>query len=104
MDELLAMVKWFASPFDPEGYVTCDGRLMQIMQNQALYSLLGNTHGGDGRTTFALPDMRPEETTYEIVEVDGKPTVKVTKTKRAFHPGEVRPMICVQGLYPQRQY
>ena len=44
--------------FAPKGWATCNGQLMPINQNQALFSLLGTTYGGDGRTTFALPDLR----------------------------------------------
>jgi microcystin-dependent protein len=44
--------------FAPSGWATCDGQLLAINQNQPLFSLLGTTYGGDGRTTFALPDLR----------------------------------------------
>ncbi len=44
--------------FAPRGWAQCDGQLLQISQNQALFALLGTTFGGDGRTTFGLPDMR----------------------------------------------
>jgi microcystin-dependent protein len=44
--------------FAPKGYATCNGQLLQINQNQALFSLLGTTYGGDGRTTFALPNLQ----------------------------------------------
>lgn len=44
--------------FAPRGWATCDGQLLPIAQNTALFSLLGTTFGGDGRTTFALPDLR----------------------------------------------
>ena len=44
--------------FAPRGWAFCDGQLLAINQNQSLYSLLGTTYGGDGRTTFALPDLR----------------------------------------------
>jgi len=44
--------------FAPKGFAFCDGRLLGIAQNQALFSLLGTTYGGDGVTTFALPDLR----------------------------------------------
>ncbi len=52
--------------------VPADGRSLPIVQNQALFSLLGTTYGGDGRTTFALPDLRsaaPNNTTYTICTV-----------------------------------
>jgi microcystin-dependent protein len=48
----------FGFPFAPQGHAFCDGQLLNIVQNQALYSLVGNSYGGDGRTTFALPDLR----------------------------------------------
>jgi microcystin-dependent protein len=44
--------------FAPRGWAFCDGQILPINQNQSLYSLLGTTYGGDGRTSFALPDMR----------------------------------------------
>jgi microcystin-dependent protein len=44
--------------FSPVGYAECNGQLLQISQNTALFSLLGTTYGGDGKTTFALPDLR----------------------------------------------
>jgi len=44
--------------FAPRGWMACQGQLMSISQNTALFSLLGTTYGGDGRTTFALPDLR----------------------------------------------
>jgi microcystin-dependent protein len=48
----------FAFSFAPQGWALCNGQLLPIAQNQALFSLLGTTYGGDGRTTFALPDLR----------------------------------------------
>lgn len=48
----------FAFGFTPRGYAACAGQLLAINQNQALFSLLGTTYGGDGQTTFALPDLR----------------------------------------------
>jgi microcystin-dependent protein len=51
--------------FAPRGWAFCDGQLLPINQNQALYSLLGTTYGGDGRTDFALPDMRGRSPMHE---------------------------------------
>ena len=48
----------FAGTFAPRNYASCDGQLVAISQNDALFSLLGTTYGGDGMTTFALPDLR----------------------------------------------
>ena len=51
-------IRMFAGNFAPRGWALCDGQLLAISQNDALFSLLGTIYGGDGRTTFALPDMR----------------------------------------------
>jgi microcystin-dependent protein len=51
-------VQIFAGNYAPTGWALCDGQLMAIAQNTALFSLLGNTYGGDGISTFALPDLR----------------------------------------------
>ena len=58
MDEYLGIVKLFAGSFAPNGWAFCDGRLLAISSNSALYSILGTTYGGDGTTTFGLPDLR----------------------------------------------
>jgi microcystin-dependent protein len=54
----LAEMRLISFNFAPKGWALCNGQLMQINQNQALFSLLGTTYGGDGRVTFALPDVR----------------------------------------------
>ncbi|MFQ5570555.1 MAG: phage tail protein, partial [Rhodothermales bacterium] len=56
-DPFLGEIIMFGGYFAPRGWAFCNGQLFQITQNQALYSLLGTTFGGDGRTTFALPDL-----------------------------------------------
>ena len=53
----VAEIRMFAGNFAPTGWATCDGQLMPISQNTALFSLLGTFYGGDGKSTFALPDM-----------------------------------------------
>jgi len=57
-EPFLAEIHIFGFNFPPRGWATCDGQVLPINQNQSLYSLLGTTYGGDGRTTFALPDLR----------------------------------------------
>lgn len=57
-DPVLGEIRMFAGTFTPRGWADCDGRLLPIAQNTALFSLLGTTYGGDGRDTFALPDLR----------------------------------------------
>ena len=57
-DPYLSELKIFSCNFAPRGWAMCNGQFLQINQNQALFSLLGTTYGGNGQTTFALPDLR----------------------------------------------
>lgn len=54
----LSEIQWVSFNFAPKGWALCNGQLLPINQNQALFSLLGTTYGGDGRVNFALPDLR----------------------------------------------
>jgi len=56
-DPYLGEIRVFSFNFAPQGWAQCNGQLIPISQNQALFSILGNTYGGDGRTTFALPNL-----------------------------------------------
>lgn len=58
MEAFIGSIILFAGNFAPRGWAFCDGRLLAIAQNTALFSILGTTYGGDGITTFALPDLR----------------------------------------------
>lgn len=83
-DELMGVIKVFAGNFPPRGYMFCNGALLSISQNTALFSILGTTYGGDGISTFALPNLNGRfpigtgnSTTgqsYELGEEDGTPT------------------------------
>ena len=57
-DQFVGEIRMFAGNFAPTGWALCNGQLMPISQNTALFSLLGTTYGGDGRTTFALPNLQ----------------------------------------------
>jgi microcystin-dependent protein len=57
-EPFLAEIRIVGFNFAPRGWALCDGQILPINQNQSLYSLLGTTYGGDGRTSFALPDLR----------------------------------------------
>lgn len=57
-EPFLAQITMVSFSFPPKGWALCNGQLLPINQNQALFALLGTTFGGDGRTTFALPDLR----------------------------------------------
>jgi len=58
MDPYIGEVRMFGGSFAPVGWAMCDGSLLSIANNEALFSLLGTTYGGDGQTTFGLPDLR----------------------------------------------
>ena len=58
MDPFIGQIIMFGGNFAPRGWALCDGQLLSISQNSALFSILGTTYGGDGRTTFGLPDLR----------------------------------------------
>lgn len=57
-EPFIAEIKIFAGNFAPRGWAFCDGQLLPVAQNTALFSLIGTTYGGDGRTTTALPDLK----------------------------------------------
>lgn len=82
--------------FAPTGWALCDGQFLTISSNTALFAILGTTYGGDGKSTFALPDLRgvcplcygqgPGLTDYFIGEPGGEATVTLTKDQMAAHP------------------
>lgn len=93
-DFFLGEIRAFPYPSNhiPSGWTPCDGRLMQIQQNQALFALLNTTYGGNGTTTFALPDLRgrvvmgsginkTSGTNYKQGVVGGAETVTLTTTQ-----------------------
>ena len=57
-DQFVAEIRMFAGNFAPLGWAFCNGQILPIAQNTALFALLGTTYGGDGKSTFALPDLR----------------------------------------------
>jgi microcystin-dependent protein len=57
-EPLIGEIKMFAGNFAPRGWALCDGQLLAVSQYSALFSILGTNYGGDGRTTFGLPDLR----------------------------------------------
>ena len=75
----LAEVRLFAGMFVPRGWMACEGQVLKIVDNESLFSLVGTTYGGDGRTTFGIPNLKGKE------PVEGSTYI-----------------ICVQGLYPSR--
>lgn len=88
MEGYIAEMRYFASNFAPRNWALCAGQLLSISTNTALFSLLGTTYGGDGRTTFALPDARsrfiispgqsPGTSNYALGQKGGAPTTTLT--------------------------
>jgi microcystin-dependent protein len=95
MEPFIAEIKMFAGNFAPQGWALCNGQLMSIAQNTALFSLIGTTYGGNGQTTFALPDLRgrmavhagqgPGLTPYTLGEVKGVENVTLLSTQMPIH-------------------
>ncbi len=88
-EPFLAEVKIVGFTFAPRGWAQCDGQILPIAQNQALFSLLGTTYGGDGRTTFALPDLRGRAPLHPEVnslgQKAGEASVTLTTAQIAAH-------------------
>jgi microcystin-dependent protein len=94
MEEYLGMVKLFAGTFVPNGWAECNGQLLNIHSSEALYSIILNTYGGDGMTTFALPDLRGRipvglgtqgGTTYEQGKAGGAESTKLSVKQMPSH-------------------
>ncbi len=94
-DPFIGQIQPFGFNFAPRGWATCDGQLLAINQNQSLYSLLGTTYGGDGRTSFALPDLRSRTPvhkgdTVSLGEKGGAETVTLNANELAAHSHAVK--------------
>lgn len=94
-EPFLGQINIFPYTFAPRGWAFCQGQLLSIAQNTALFSLLGTTFGGNGQTTFALPDMRsrlaigpgqgPGLSSYDLGEQAGSESVTMTIETMAAH-------------------
>lgn len=94
-DQFVGEIKMFAGNFAPRGWALCQGQLMPISSNTALFSLLGTMYGGDGRVTFALPDLQgrgpmnfgqgPGLSFREQGEIGGEETVTLIASEMPFH-------------------
>jgi len=71
MDPMIAEIKYFAGTFPPRGWAFCQGELLAISSNQALFSILGTQYGGDGRTTFGLPKIDDLNGCKAIIALEG---------------------------------
>jgi microcystin-dependent protein len=95
VDPFLAEIRIFAGTFAPKGWALCNGQLLAISQNTALFSLLGTTYGGNGTSTFALPNLQgmapmhagqgPGLSTRDLGEQGGEPTVTLLQSELPNH-------------------
>ncbi|MCB9233163.1 MAG: phage tail protein [Bacteroidia bacterium] len=95
MEPFIGQIQMFGFNFPPRGWAFCDGQLLPISQYSALFSLLGTMYGGDGRTTFALPDLRgrvaihpghgPGLSDYRVGQKGGVETVTLNITQIPSH-------------------
>ncbi len=94
-DPFVAEIRIFPFNFAPKGWAWCDGQLMPISQNTALFSLLGTTYGGDGKSNFALPDLQgsapmhpgqgPGLSLHDLGETGGSETVSLLESEIPAH-------------------
>lgn len=94
-EPFLGEIRMFGGNFAPRGWAFCDGSLLSIAQNSALFAILGTTYGGNGQTTFALPDLRgraplnwgqgPGLTPRTLGESSGSETVTLISTQMPAH-------------------
>lgn len=104
-DQFLGEIQMFGFDFAPSQWALCNGQLLPLMQYTALFSLLGTTYGGDGKTTFALPDLQgfaacgqgqgPGLTDRALGEVFGTPSVALLESQMPRHSHAV-------NVYAQR--
>lgn len=98
-DPFVAEIRIFPFNFAPKGWAFCDGQLMPLSQNTALFSLLGTTYGGDGKSTFALPNLQgsapmhpgqgPGLSLHDLGETGGTETVTLLTSEIPLHAHQV---------------
>lgn len=100
MEVFLGQIIMMAINYTPEGFLPCNGQLLSIQQNAALFSLLGTTYGGDGTTNFALPNLMNQIPVMANKNINGITTdhdsaISLSVTK-------IQYFIAIQGLFPSR--
>ena len=99
-DPFVAEIRIFPFNFAPRGWAWCDGQLLPLSQNTALFSLLGTTYGGDGKSNFALPDLQgrapmhpgqgPGLSLHDLGETGGSETVTLLESEIPAHSHQLR--------------
>lgn len=100
MDPFVAEIRIFPFNFAPKGWAWCDGQLLPLSQNTALFSLLGTTYGGNGKSNFALPDLQgrcpmhpgqgPGLSLHDLGETGGSETVTLLESEIPSHSHTLR--------------
>ncbi|HWV33534.1 MAG TPA: tail fiber protein [Dyadobacter sp.] len=100
MDPFVAEIRIFPFNFAPRGWAWCDGQLLPLSQNTALFSLLGTTYGGNGKSNFALPDLQgrapmhpgqgPGLSLHDLGETGGSETVSLLTSEIPSHSHQIR--------------
>ncbi len=116
-EPLMGEIAMFAGNFAPRGWAFCDGKALSVSENPALFTLLGNTYGGDGKTTFALPDLRGRMPLHRSDKIQlgrkGRITSKITHHGPEKHDDEIFTLgqdgytavnfiIALEGKFPDR--
>jgi microcystin-dependent protein len=104
-DPFVAEIRIFGFNFAPKGWALCKGQLLPISQNTALFSLLGTTYGGDGKTTFALPNLEgsapmhpgqgPGLSLHDLGEMSGSETVSLLQSEIPAHAHSLMSQVAV---------
>jgi microcystin-dependent protein len=100
MDPFVAEIRIYPFNFAPKGWAFCDGQILPLSQNTALFSLLGTTYGGDGKSNFALPNMQgnapmhpgqgPGLSLHDLGEIGGSETVSLLESEIPSHSHTMR--------------
>lgn len=107
MEGTIAEIRMFAGNFNPRTWLFCNGQILSIAQNTAMFSLLGTTYGGNGQTTFAVPDFRgrvavgtgagPGLPNVQLGEMAGTPTVTLLTTNMPAHNHAITGTVTMQA-------
>jgi microcystin-dependent protein len=109
-DPYIGEIRMFGGSFAPVGWVFCDGQLMPISENDALFTLIGTTYGGDGQETFGIPNLQSRVplhsgtlsgTTYQLGETGGVESVTLTTNQIPTHNHAMVTTATSQTLSPQ---
>ena len=101
-EPFLSEIRIFSFNFPPKGWALCNGQLLPINQNQALFSLLGTTYGGDGQVNFALPNLRGRAPIHEgsghtLGEAAGSTAVTINTQQLPTHQHTLNSNLCIGG-------